>query len=252
MINRILLILFSFFTLEAFDLTIITSVFKGDEFIEQFMEDIVKQTIYCKSQHIIINANSPGNEEEVIKKYLDQYKNIEYYKLEIDPGLYGVWNLAIRKAKADLIVNANLDDRFSIDAFEILSNELANHPNVDIVYSNQYITNLKNQKFESASIISAHNAGEFSKEKLKRGCFLGSHPMWRRSIHDRFGPFDEKFRSAGDWEMWLRASKNGAVFFHVNEFTGVNYMGDTQISTRKDLNKSRLRELSILKKRYNI
>ena len=50
-------------------ITIITSVFKCDKFIEGFMQDIVQQTIFAECELLMINANSPGNEEDVIKRY---------------------------------------------------------------------------------------------------------------------------------------------------------------------------------------
>src|ERR1700728_4223701 len=93
--------------------SIITSVWNGDEYIESFLADITQQTIFPACELIMINANSPGNEAPVIKKYMEKYPNIVYTRLEKDPGLYGVWNLAIKMASADLLTNANLDDRAS-------------------------------------------------------------------------------------------------------------------------------------------
>ena len=55
-------------------ISLITSVFDGDEFIQGFLEDITRQTIFKdKCELVLVNANSPGNEEEVIKKYMEKY-----------------------------------------------------------------------------------------------------------------------------------------------------------------------------------
>ena len=62
-------------------ISIITSVYNGDQFIEGFLADITQQTIFDQCELILINANSPGNEEPVIKKYMDQYPNIIYQRL---------------------------------------------------------------------------------------------------------------------------------------------------------------------------
>ena len=70
--------------------SIITSIFKGDVYIADFMREIVKQTMFDQCELLLINANSPGNEETVILPYLKQYPNIIYTKLEKDPGLYAV------------------------------------------------------------------------------------------------------------------------------------------------------------------
>ena len=55
-------------------ISIITSVYNGDEFIESFLEDITEQTIFKdKCELIMVNANSPGNEGEIINKYIEKY-----------------------------------------------------------------------------------------------------------------------------------------------------------------------------------
>src|SRR5690242_11897465 len=89
--------------------SIITSLFKGDLFIESFMREIVKQTIFDQCELIIINANSPGNEEPAIFPYVEKHPNIVYLKLKEDPGIYGVWNMAIEMAQSNYIINANVD-----------------------------------------------------------------------------------------------------------------------------------------------
>ena len=69
-------------------------VYNGDEFIEGFLADITRQTIFDQCELIIINANSPGNEEPVIKKYMAQYPNIVYKRL--DQGSRNLWNMEHR------------------------------------------------------------------------------------------------------------------------------------------------------------
>lgn len=42
-------------------------------------------------------------------------------------------------------------------------------------------------------------------------------PMWRAALHDRIGLFDDRFRSAGDYEFWVRAIVAGAEFYKIND-----------------------------------
>ena len=58
--------------------------------------------------------------------------------------------------------------------------------------------------------------------------------MWRKSIHDKYGLFDSKYRSAGDWEMWLRAASQGSQFKKINELLGLYYFNPTGVSTNPD------------------
>ena len=65
--------------------SLITSLYNADEFIVDFMKNIVEQSIFPSTELIIINAHSPGNEEKEILPYLKEYPNITYIRLPHDP-----------------------------------------------------------------------------------------------------------------------------------------------------------------------
>jgi len=220
--------------------SIITSVWKGDLFIEGFMEDITKQTIFPKAELIIINANSPGNEEPVIQKYLDKYKNIRYVKLEKDPGLYAVWNIAIKMAQADYITNANIDDRSKADAIEQQVAYLDEHPEYELVYSGYLITQQPNETMDDHHARWYCDSPEFSIKGMMN-CLPGPRPVWRKAVHEKCGYFDETFTSAGDLEMWLRAVDKGSEFKKIPGFLTLFYLNPEGISTNKDVEKAKLR-----------
>ena len=55
--------------------------------------------------------------------------------------------------------------------------------------------------------------------------------MWRKSLHDRYGYFDETFSSSGDWEFWLRIAE-GTRFQHIPEFVGLYLYSDASAEHR--------------------
>lgn len=231
--------------------SIITSVFKGEEFIEQFLEDITRQTIFNECELILVNANSPENEEPVILAYAKQYPNIVYVRLQYDPGIYGVWNIAAKLAKADFITNANLDDRRSRDCFETLAKTLEANPYIDLVYSPFYATHEANQKFENRKVAWYCYHYDFSLPNMK-DCLPGPGPMWRKSMHDKYGYFNEWFTSAGDWEMWLRAAVRGAKYKRIPKFLMLYYENPEGISTNQNPKRAaqRNKERKLLKLKY--
>ena len=228
-------------TIETKDLpkvSIITSVYDGDEFIRPFLEDITRQTIFEeKCELILINANSPGNEEEVIKEYLEKYpNNIIYEKLDEDPGIYGVWNKAIEMSSGEYITNANLDDRKSANSLELHAKGLLQN-DVDLVYSDMAITTEPNETWESnTSNGRKYNMAEFSLDNLLRGNMPHAAPMWKKSLHEKHGKFDEKYKSAGDWEMWLRAASEGSQFKKINDVSNLYFFNPKGISTNPENN----------------
>lgn len=232
-------------------ISIITSVFKGDEFIKPFLEDITRQTIFnTKCELILVNPNSPGNEEPVIKEYLEKFpNNIKYIKLESDPGIYACWNLAIKQSTGEFVTNANLDDRKAANFMEELAKSLFVNKSVDVVYADNIVTKNPNETWEKNSASSLYPSENFSLEGMLRGNSPHCMPMWRKSLHDKHGYFEEKYRSASDWEFWLRCAFSGSKFAKINKSLGLYYLNPKGVSTNQENNSwKKQEELEIFKK----
>tara|TARA_R110002020_G_scaffold394715_1_gene604720 strand:+ start:15761 stop:17725 length:1965 start_codon:yes stop_codon:yes gene_type:complete len=213
-------------------ISIITSVYDGDDFIRPFLDDMVNQTIFDKCELILIDANSPGNEEDTIREYTQLHDNIIYKKLDEDPGIYGTWNEALSMATGEYITNANLDDRKSPQSLERHAKELYAHPEIGLVYADSFITNAPNETFEqNTSEGRRYNFEQFSREAMLRGNQPHNNPMWRKSLHDTYGTFESKYRSAGDWEFFLRCAFGGENFKKLGDVLGLYYFNPKGIST---------------------
>jgi len=217
-------------------ISIITSVYKGDAFIRDFLEDIVRQTIFSECELIIINANSPENEEPIILEHCKQYPNIIYVRLAKDPGLYAVWNMGTQMARADFIANANIDDHRNPEILEMHARALEENPGVDVVYSDFYISETPNRRFEDSDKCYLLSKGEFSLSNAWQ-CQPGPFPMWRKSLHDKFGYFDENYKSGGDWDFWCRIIHKGVKFKRVPGISGTFYGNPTGLSSTQQANK---------------
>jgi hypothetical protein len=214
-------------------ISIITSVFKGDEYIRSFLQDITRQTIFKeKCELILINAASPGNEEEIINEYIKEYPdNIIYKRLDNDPGIYACWNIGVNLATGEFLTNANLDDRKSPNSLEKHAKALLKSDS-DLVYSDSYIVHEANKKWEDINnSTQRYNTEQFSAKAMLRGNLPHNNPMWKKKLHEGNRMFSEKYRSAGDWDFWLSCVVNGAKFTKINEVLGIYYFNPKGIST---------------------
>jgi len=218
------------FAIESYPkISIITSVFNGDEFIDGFMEDITRQTIFDQCELIMINAASPGiKEEAVIFEYMKKFHNIVYVKLATDPGLYAVWNLGIKLSRGDYITNANVDDRLEVHSLEQHAGALDEYAAIGMVYSDFYTSHVANETFEKTNSQEIFSIPEGGKNIMCKG---GNHPMWRKSLHEACGLFDEGYKGLGDWDMWIRFALQGTRFMKLPGLTGVWYHNPKGLST---------------------
>ena len=122
---------------------------------------------------------------------------------------------------------------------------------VDLVYSDMIVTDKPNETWESNSSNGRkYNMANFSFENLLLMNMPHAAPMWRKSLHEKYGNFDEKYKSAGDWEMWLRAASKGSIFKKINSISNLYYFNPKGISTNPENNSWKRKEEEEVFKKY--
>ena len=74
--------------------------------------------------------------------------------------------------------------------------------------------------------------------------------MWRKSLHDKNGYFNDAYKSAGDWDFWLKCAFEGSKFVKHPEVLGVYYFNPTGISTNPENNSWKKKEEFEIFKKY--
>jgi len=219
-------------------ISLITSVFNSADHIEQLMEDVTRQSVFeANCEWIILNVNPEGDKEhEIIQSFVEKYpNNIIYQRLDEDPGVYGVWNKAIELSSGDFITNMNCDDRRAPNALEIQAKMLLLNPDASLVYNDSYVVQEANVRWEDVEDKNQrYNFEQFSKEAMLRGNLPHNNPMWRKSLHEKHGSFNDSYRSAGDWEFWLRCAFAGEKFVKAPMVLGVYFFNPEGVSTNTD------------------
>jgi glycosyltransferase involved in cell wall biosynthesis len=216
--------------------TAIASLYRGGRFIEQFMDNITSQTCfrdYCEL--IIVDADSPDNEAEVIDRFCKHHKNILHQRVNHRIGIYEAWNIAVKLARGEYLTNTNLDDLRRSDSIELQAAVLDNLPFVDVVYQDFYYSFNPHLTFQEIArfgyksnlpVITTHNMMNYNSPH--------NAPMWRKRLHDAHGLFDASYTSAGDYEFWMRCLAAGRVFYKINDAHGVYYQNPHGLSTHRD------------------
>jgi len=212
----------------------IASLYRGGRYIERFMENITSQSCFRDYAELVIDdAASPENESAVIERYCRQFKNIVYHRVNYRIGIYDAWNVGVKMARGAYCTNTNLDDLRRVDSLEQQAATLDNLPFVDVVYQDFLYTfdpELSVEeiaRFGYASDLPVINAANLM-------YFNSPHnaPMWRKSLHDELGYFDVFYKSAGDYEFWMRCLATGKVFYKLNDPHVVYYQNPEGLSTR--------------------
>lgn len=214
--------------------TVITSVFKGQEFLSSFLADVKKQTIFPDLSLLLIDCSPDERDKEQCERFCAKHpETATYIDGKPDKGVYNAWNIGVKASQTPYLTNWNLDDRLNPTCLEKHIKFLDERPEIDLVYCKNLCTHYPNETWESNSADGEYPTGKFSARAMIRHNLPHNHPVWRKSLHDRFGLFDSNLKSAGDYEMWLRCVKGGAKFDIIPEYLGLYYWNPTGISTNK-------------------
>jgi glycosyltransferase involved in cell wall biosynthesis len=229
----------------------IVATYNAERFIKACLQDLVGQTLYTRGQLeiVVVDTGSPQNERDIVEEFQQSHRNIVYVRFEERETIYSAWKRGIRVARGRYLANANTDDRHRPDGLEILARTLDEHPDVDVVYGDSLVTLNPDATWEMPSAKGVFRWPDFDVRLLFDVCHMGPQPMWRRSIHDRHGLFDSTYRSAGDYEFWLRLATAGRRMKHVPQVVGI-YLENQEGVSLSDLPLN-WRESELARKRHS-
>ncbi|MCC3437710.1 glycosyltransferase [Microcoleus sp. PH2017_05_CCC_O_A] len=207
-----------------YQVSAIVSTYNSEKFIKDCLQDLIDQTLYKKGllEIIVIDSASEQNEQEIVREFQKTYPNIVYDRTSERESLYASWNKAIKMSRGAYLTSANTDDTHRPDALEVMANYLDRHSQTSLVYADQLITTTANDTWATTKANQHWNWPSFDYSELERRCILGPQPMWRKSLHEKYGYFRSELTSAGDYEFWLRIGKTENIV-RLPEILGLYY-----------------------------
>ena len=184
---------------------IITSLYRGERYLRQFFNhlNLIKK---AEEYELILVHNEPTEREKTIIAEVAISLKMKLVHLQIPrEGLYASWNRGISAAHSEYVTIWNIDDvRFPGSIAEQAAC-LGGNLNVDMCIGNYIVVN-EYGKTEGKLITVPEFEGKYKHSFIKRH-HGGSFIMWRKSIHDKVGYFDEQFRLVGDLDFQIRVAK---------------------------------------------
>ena len=220
----------------------ITPCYNMSKYMKGFLDNLSTQT--HKDLEIVLDHNDPSDEEvKLVEEYNEQYNNILHIKVEgVDP-IGTSMNRCIEYATGDYLCIWNVDDLRTPDSIEVMAKALDENPDVDFVYGNYVIV----PKFGGTEGQYVDETGR--EEELTTGMILGPYFMFRKSILEKSGIFDEQLVQGADYDLALRLAMNGKglhlpinLGYYLNEGLGQS----TKPNSKQPI------ERTVIELRYNI
>jgi len=176
--------------------SVITVCYNSEEFIENSIISVLEQT-HKNIEYIIIDGNSTDNTVAIINKYKDK---INYFLSEPDKGMYEAMNKGIKASSGEILYFLNSDDIFH-DKYVVANSVrlFQENPNLELIYGAVIDVNPDTK----ASHLRAY--GDITKSFFIKNAICQQAIFYKRSLFEKVGPFNEKYKIVGDYELMLRA-----------------------------------------------
>lgn len=207
------------------NVTVLIGFWKAGEYISAKLSNITQQTYFNKANIVLLNCQNIHNESDLYKNFL-KYDNVFDIHYEEHINLYATWNDGIKMTKSEFIMNSNVDDMLHPEYIEKCSRWLEENKQYACVSTGILLTYIPNQIYPNWKWDDKFPTYPYPMSTA------GPCPMWRRSLHDKYGYFDDRCASIGDAIMWEKWLNGGEKFGLINDDMVLYYANNDSLERR--------------------
>ncbi len=189
-------------------LSVIIPVFNGQDFIEESVSSILRQS-FSDFELLVIDDGSTDQTLKILTKMSRHDSRMRLFSRE-NKGLVFTLNELLEKSTADLIARMDADDISLPDRFRIQVNFLDTNPDVVLVGSSVQLIDSMGRYLTTLS----QPLSNFEIQKnLLQGHTSVAHPvaMFRRKSVIMAGGYRQEFYPTEDLDLWLRLGELGKI-----------------------------------------
>ena len=196
------------FNTESPAVSIIIPAYRAAKFIATALDSVFAQT-FNNFETIVINDGSPDTDE--LERELEPYGGRIIYLRQKNQGPAAARNAGLRAASGQFVAFLDADDYWYPNYLAGQMGFLARDPSLDMVYADALFigdSTPPGRTFMEAT----PSTGKVTFESLldERCTVILSGVVARRQMVIDAGLFDENFRYAEDYDLWLRIARRGA------------------------------------------
>ena len=188
--------------------TIIVSLYNAAEKLPFFLRTLSHQSLIQKgsAEVILVDSGSPSNEYQVFQQLAPELGYpILFVRSPQRETIQAAWNRGIKLARSPYLAFLGVDETILPDCLEVLANELDRDEHLDWVIGHSLVTNVDRQGSWVSDVMAYDRTGYEQDLVYLETCYLSwVGALYRKSIHERFGYYDQSFRGAGDTEFKSR------------------------------------------------
>ena len=198
-------------------ISVVIPTFNSENYIIRTLESVFNQTLF-PYEIVIVDDCSRDRTVETIWDFLEKHKtlfNNAKVIQQVNRGAGAARNNCIRNATGEWIAFLDSDDIWDSQKLEMVTEIIRQYPDVTMVAHDEYAVNEDTMNKKRLCPLHEHYRNEKSLflQLYQGNLFSTSCMTIRKDIIERAGLFDETLRSAQDYDLWIRVSKFGRLYY---------------------------------------
>ena len=217
--------------------SVVCLCYNHERFVEEALESVFRQT-YSNIQVIIVDDCSVDGSVSTIKRVISQYpQKIEHVFLKKNMGNCKAFNLGLKSATGDFVIDFSTDDVMMPDRIEKQirffekQNENVGVVFTDAIYINENGASIRNHYdyLFKKKLIDHVPHGDVFRDVLTTYFISSPTMMVKKKVMDGLHGYDETL-SYEDFDFWVRASRDFQFAFLNEKTTKVRKSKDSMSS----------------------
>lgn len=186
--------------------SVIVSLYNAADKLPTMMNMLARQTLATLGgvEVVLVDSNSPADERGAFRAFADANPDlpIVYARSAERETIQAAWNRGIHLSRAPYLSFLGADEGLHPDALRQLAATLDDRPGVDWAMADSIVTSVDRDGVFDQDVMAYDRRGFRQDMTYLETCYLSwVGGLYRRTIHDRVGWYDESFRAAGDTEF---------------------------------------------------
>lgn len=181
-----------------------------DEMIQSILDQTYEKWELCLADGSVDKKGENSYLTSVLEKYVEKDKRIRFVTLEQNAGISENTNAAIKMATGDFIVFGDHDDLMAPNALFECAKALEEHPDMQIIYTDEDKINMSGKKrFEP------HFKSDFNIDLLCSINYICHLFVVSKTILEQVGLLNKEFDGAQDHDFILRCVEQTEKIYHI-------------------------------------
>lgn len=175
---------------------------------------------------VMVDGKSTDGTPDVIKEYEEKFAGRLRWISEKDSGVYEAMNKGVKMAKGEFLCMVGAGDWLESNALEEAAKCAGEHPEVDAVFGK---TRVWDKDLAKSRLL------QTSPETLPSQPMQHPSLYYKKTLHDKFGLYDESYCIAADYAFCLKVFHNGKAKAQIFDAVVDNYVLDGISAAREGL-----------------